>query len=107
MNAKQKEFTQAVRKFMNEDTQAFVLKSRYGSDNTTIMQHLTHNHKPERVLFITYRQTLARDIMRNFNELQFKSYLDACDDPSIWDAPRLIIRVDSLTHVLTNNVSVS
>ena len=64
------------------------------------MQRLIKDHNPERVLFITYRQTLALTLMRNFGKLQFKSYLDACSDPSIWDAPRLIIQIDSLMDIL-------
>jgi hypothetical protein len=58
---------------------------------------------PKRVLFITYRQTLARDIMRNFGKLGFKNYLDSYDDPSVWNAPRLIVQVDSLLNVLQKN----
>ena len=96
MNEGQKEFKRTVRAFMNGDTMAFVLKSRYGSGKTTFMQRLIKEHNHERVLFITYRQTLALDIMRNFGRLQFKNYLDACSDPSIWDAPRLDIQIDSL-----------
>jgi hypothetical protein len=40
----------------------------------------------QRVLFITYRQTLARDIMRNFESLGFANYLDAYDKPKTWDS---------------------
>ena len=84
---------------MNGDTKTFVLKSRYGSGKTTFMQRLIKEHNPERVLFITYRHTLALDIMRNFGKLQFKNYLDACNDPTIWDAPRLNIQLDSLMNI--------
>ena len=92
MNAGHEVIKQVVSNFMNAHTKALVLKSLYGSGQTTFMQRLIHNHKPERVWFLTYRQTLARDIMRNFEKLKFKNYLDACDDPSIWDAPRVIIQ---------------
>ena len=103
MNEGHKVFKKTVRKFMNEDTKAFVLKSRYGSGKTTFMQRLIKEHNPERVLFITYRQTLALDIMRNFGKLQFKNYLDACNDHSIWDAPRLNIQLDSLMNIRLND----
>ncbi|MFM7985384.1 MAG: hypothetical protein ACKPKO_39330, partial [Candidatus Fonsibacter sp.] len=75
------------------------MRSRYGSGNTTFLQRLVRARKPERVLFITYRQTLARDIMRNFCKLGFKSYLDSHDVPSVWNAPRLIVQLDSLMHI--------
>ena len=45
MNEGQKVFKKPVRKFMNGDTQTFVLKSRYGSGNTTFMQQLIKEHK--------------------------------------------------------------
>ena len=99
MNEGQKVFKITVRKFINGDTKAFVFKTRYGSGITTFMQRLIKNHNPEQVLFITYRQTLALDIMRNFGKLQIKNYLDACNDHSIWDAPRLNIQLDSLLNI--------
>ena len=103
MNEGQKVFKRTVRKFTDGDTKAFVLKSRYGSGKTTFMQRLIKEHNPERVLFITYRQTLALDIMRNFGKLQFKNYLDACNDPTIWDAPRLNIQLDNLMNIRLND----
>ena len=55
------------------------------------------------MLFITYRQTLARDIMRSYGRLGFKNYLDSYDDPTIWDSPRLIVQVDSLLNIIYQN----
>ena len=75
------------------------MRSRYGSGKTTFLQRLVKSRKPDRVLFVTYRQTLARDIMRNFGKLGFKNYLDSYDDPSVWNAPRLIVQLDSLMHI--------
>ncbi|MFM7980829.1 MAG: hypothetical protein ACKPKO_16080, partial [Candidatus Fonsibacter sp.] len=80
----------------NPDKKALVVRSRYGSGKTTFLQRLVKRRNPERVLFITYRQTLARDIMRNFGKLGFKNYLDSHDDPSVWNSPRLIVQLDSL-----------
>ena len=56
-------------------------------------------------MFITYRQTLAPDIVRNFGKLQFKYYLDACNDTSTWDVPRLRIHIDSLMNIRLNDGS--
>ena len=50
----------------NPVKKSLVVRSRYGSGKTTFLQRLVRSCQPERVLFITYRQTLARDIMRNF-----------------------------------------
>ena len=78
---------------------ALVVRSRYGSGKTTYTQRLSKARNPERVLHITYRQTLARDIMKNFGKLGFKSYLDSYDDPSVWNSKRLIVQIDSLLQV--------
>ena len=80
-----------------------IVRSRYGSGKTTYLQRLIKNRNPERVLFITYRQTLARDIMKNFGKLGFKNYLDSYDDPSVWNSKRLIVQIDSLLQVLNKN----
>ena len=80
-----------------------VVRSRYGSGKTTYLQRLIKARNPERVLFITYRQTLARDIMKNFGKLGFKNYLDSYDDPSVWNSKRLIVQVDSLMQILNKN----
>jgi hypothetical protein len=68
---------------------SLIVRSRYGSGKTTFLQRLIKERKPKRVLFITYRQTLARDIMKNFSKLGFKNYLDAAENPLVWEAPRL------------------
>ena len=78
---------------------SLIVKSRYGSGKTTFVQRLIKERKPKRVLFITYRQTLARDIMKNFGKLGFKNYLDAAENPSVWEAPKLIIQIDSLMRL--------
>ena len=80
-----------------------VVRSRNGSGKTTYLQRLIKARNPQRVLFITYRQTLARDIMKNFGKLGFKNYLDSYDDPSVWNAPRLIVQIDSLMQILNKN----
>lgn len=85
---------------------SFALRSRYGSGKTTFMQRLINEQGYERVLFVTYRQTLARDIMRNFGKLGFKNYLDQYENPHVWDAPRLIIQIDSLLNLVYRSTDV-
>jgi hypothetical protein len=107
VNEDQGRFREVVKEFTSKpEAKSLVMKSRYGSGKTTFMQRLIEEHKPEKVLFITYRQTLARDIMRNFGQLGFKSYLDSHDDPTVWDCPRLIVQLDSLLKVITHNSDV-
>ena len=103
----QEKFKQLTEDFMtNLAKKSLVLRSRYGSGKTTFMQRLIRERNPERVLFITYRQTLARDIMRNFGQLGFKNYLDSYEDPRVWESPRLIVQLDSLLNVVLKNDSV-
>jgi type I site-specific restriction endonuclease len=80
-----------------------VIKSRYGSGKTTFLQKLIKDYDMTRVLFITYRQTLARDIMRNFKKLGFKNYLDSYENPDVWNSPKLIVQLDSLMNVVLKN----
>ncbi|MFM7982526.1 MAG: hypothetical protein ACKPKO_24710, partial [Candidatus Fonsibacter sp.] len=44
----------------NPAKKSLIVRSRYGSGKTTFLQRLAKPRKPERALFITYRQTLAR-----------------------------------------------
>ncbi len=57
----------------NPAEKALIVRSRYVSGKTTFLQRLVKARNPERVLFVTYRQTLAREIMRKCGKLGFKS----------------------------------
>ena len=97
----QQTFKDAADQFEAQDTKTLLIKSAYGTGKTYFLQQLMK--KPQeykRVLFITYRQTLARDIDRNFKALGFKNYLDGQDDPKVWNADRLIVQFDSLLKVM-------
>ena len=100
MTADQDRFQLLTDEVMNDPSKkSLIVRSRYGSGKTTLRKRLVEARNPERVLFITYRQTLARDIMRNFGQLGFKNYLDSYDDPSVWNSPRLIVQLDSLMNI--------
>ena len=104
MNEGHRIFNDLTKTFMdNLDENCLVVRSRYGSGKTTFLKRLMQERNPERVLFITYRQTLARDVMRNFSELGFANYLDSYEKPSVWKCPRLVVQLDSLWYVLNKN----
>ena len=64
MNERQRIFNVLTKTFMDTtDDTCLVVRSRYGSGRTTFLKRLMQERNPERVLFITYRQTLARDVM--------------------------------------------
>ena len=91
----------------NPVKKSLVARRRYGSGNTTFLQRLVKPHKPERALFVTYRQTLARDIMRNFGKLGLKNYLDSYEDPSAWNAPRLIVQLSTASSTSLRGATTS
>jgi type I site-specific restriction endonuclease len=103
-NEGQQVFKQISETFVKDpELKALVIKSKYGSGKTTFLRQLMESQQYKRVLFITYRQTLARDIMRNFEALGVANYLDAYEKPRTWDSERLIVQYDSLMKVMTNN----
>jgi type I site-specific restriction endonuclease len=103
-NADQKTVMELVDQFIQDASKkSLVIRSKYGSGKTTFLRDLIKKQNFKKVLFITYRQTLARDIDRNFRQLGFKNYLDAHDHPEIWNAKRLIVQLDSLLNVLHKN----
>ncbi|MFM7987646.1 MAG: hypothetical protein ACKPKO_50865, partial [Candidatus Fonsibacter sp.] len=63
MTPDQARFRTLTNEVMTNRQKALIVRSRYGSGKTTLLQRLVRTRKPERVLFITYRQTLARDII--------------------------------------------
>ena len=104
MNEGQRIFNDLTKTFMdNLDETCLVVRSRYGSGKTTFLKRLMQERNPERVLFITYRQTLARDVTRNLSELGFANHLDSYERQSVWNCPRLVVQLDSLWYVLNKN----
>ena len=57
----QARFQSVVQEFAQNDGKSLVLRSRYGSGKTTFTQRLIKEQGYRRVLFVTHRQTLARE----------------------------------------------
>ena len=98
----QQTFQDIVGQFeQKEKVKTLIVRSAYNTGKTTFLQDLLREpQKYKRVLFITYRQTLARDIDRNFKKLGFRNYLDGYEDPKVWNSERLIVQLDSLMNVM-------
>jgi hypothetical protein len=93
-------------KFINSDnrTKLCVIKSRYGSGKTTFIKNLIKNEYSEkRVIFLTMRQSLARNINKDFKELGFLNYLDKSSDGDIntinYENDKIIISLDSIKKI--------
>lgn len=71
------------------------IKSAYGTGKTYAFKQVLEKHKFKKVLFITYRQSLAISLTNDLKEkFGFKSYLDK--DTNIMTEDKLIIQLDSL-----------
>lgn len=89
----QKEFDE----FAKSNDPYFLLKSPYDTGKTTMSNHICKKYNYEKILFVTHRQSLARDITNDFEALGFVNYLDKTKFKV--DGDRLIINIDSL-HLL-------
>ena len=93
-------------KFINVDnkTKLCVIKSRYGSGKTTFIKNLIKNkYIDKRVIFLTMRQSLARNINKDFKELGFINYLINNNDGDIdsinYEHDKIIISIDSIKKI--------
>lgn len=78
--------------FTDETVQCLNLRSPYDTGKTQMLKEIIRMHKPQRILWVSYRRTLTYDILGNFEkEFGFKNYLDGQ-----YDADRLIVQIESL-----------
>lgn len=76
----------------------FAIKSAYDTGKTQTLHHILDEYKPERVLFITYRQTLSYDFYGSFKRHNVGNYL-----MGDFKSPRLICQIESLPKLLSHN----
>jgi len=75
-----------------------MIKSSYGTGKTYLFKQLMNEYKFKKVLFITYRQSLAYSLIEELRkDYNFKSYLD--EDVNCCNENRLIIQLDSIERV--------
>lgn len=83
----------------NEEYKALCIRSAYGTGKTFTFKKLIDIYKYERILFITYRQSLAHSLSEELTEkYKFVNYLDG----DIKTAKRVIIQLDSIKKLLDN-----
>ena len=94
--------TQMFDKWMT-DYKALCIKSPYGTGKTYAFKKLIEKYQYKRILFITYRQSLAHSLSEDLkNTYGFFNYLDG----ELNNNPRLIIQLDSLRKLVNNNVNI-
>jgi hypothetical protein len=77
----------------------FALKSAYDTGKTKTIHHILDEYKPQRVLFITYRQTLSFDLYGSFKRHNVGNYL-----LGDFKSDRLICQIESLPKLLNKNL---
>jgi hypothetical protein len=85
-------------------TKLCVIKSRYGSGKTTFIKNLIKKeYSDKRVIFLTMRQSLARNLNKDFKELGFLNYLDKSNNGEItnmnYENDKIIISLDSIKKI--------
>ncbi len=80
-----------------------IIKSPYNTGKSQFIFNYLKTQLDKRVLFITNRISLTKDIHRRFNELGFKSYLNYENDKSVYHSDKLIISINSLMKLYINN----
>lgn len=91
---------QKVGVFLKSNNKIFGLMSPYGTGKTSFTHDTISIYSKEckRVLFVTHRQALARDVLKNYEDLGFVSYLDKKEFDI--DKDRLIVNIDSLKQLI-------
>ena len=93
--------SQEIMNWMNDkDIKSLAIKSPYNTGKTKLIEKIIREFRLDRVLFISYRQTLTQDIYGNFKDLGVKSYLD-----KVYQVDKLICQIESLKHLLIKDVN--
>jgi hypothetical protein len=81
-----------------------MIKSAYGTGKTTAFKNIIKDYNPKKILFITYRQSLAWSLLDELkNDFGFESYQNR-DKFDIKTQERLIIQLDSI-HLLRGTLN--
>ena len=82
----------------HKNYKSLLIRSNYGTGKTFAFKKLIEKYKYKRILFLTYRQSLATSLTNELKEkYKFESYLDKQTD--IKNANRLILQLDSISKI--------
>lgn len=86
----------------NNNFKCLMLKSAYGTGKTFAFKKIIESYEPKRILFITYRQSLAHSLIEDLQEkFKFDTYLNKNIDVKL--SRRLIIQLDSIYKLQSYN----
>jgi hypothetical protein len=81
----------------NKNGKVLMIKSKYGTGKTYCFKRLIEKYQYKRILFITYRQSLANSLSNELKEkYKFDNYLET---PDVKKSDRLIIQLDSIGKI--------
>jgi hypothetical protein len=82
------------------------LKSAYGTGKTHTFKKLIDEYKFEKILFLTYRQSLAISIADELGEqYRFTNYLNVVNKSELKQFDRLILQLDSIGHLIVGDMN--
>jgi hypothetical protein len=82
--------------FMTDaNIKSLAIKSPYNTGKTAIVKKILTEYNIQKVLFISYRQSLAYDLYGNFYKLGIESYKN-----KKYGANKLICQIESLKHIV-------
>jgi hypothetical protein len=91
--------TQSVWKWLKTSIiKTFAFKSPYNTGKTSLVSQILDEFDPQKVLFITHRQSLTNELYGTFGNHGFCSYLNQA-----FDAQRLICQIESLHKITLNS----
>lgn len=89
--------TEKIDEWMSSECKTLIIKSPYGTGKTTLIGSLIEEYKPQRILFLSYRQSLSNSLYGTFKKHKFKNYLD-----KHYSANKLICQLESLKNIEIN-----
>lgn len=85
------------------------IKSAYGTGKTYAMMQIAKNHGFKRILFLTYRRSLAYSTSNDLKKNGFVSYLDATGTDggklNIKNEDRIIMQIDSIYKLVNDEIN--
>lgn len=90
--------SQHIIDWIKSEIKSLAIKSTYDTGKTRLIYKILSEFGFERVLFISYRQTLTNELFGSFKQLDVKSYLDGD-----YDHDKVICQIESLYKLLPDD----
>ncbi|BCS83767.1 hypothetical protein QLL95_gp0356 [Cotonvirus japonicus] len=82
----------------NDDIKTLAVRSPMGTGKTTMIKKIfDYDDTIKKVLWISHRQTLSKQILGSFKKYNFVNYMDV--DGNLFQHDRLIVQIDSLKRI--------